>query len=285
MNKRNLLVTVSAGESSLYMAQWLWENKKEEYNMVFVFANTGQEREESIKFLLRCEANFGFKIHYIESVVHHKSKKSSTYIEVPPAYLDFSGKVFEGMIKKYGIPNKAYPHCTRELKNNPIKWFAKDYFKGESYLLALGIREDEMDRVNPKYKEFGIIYPLITMRRMTKAKINFWWSQQHFRLELKGYEGNCSWCWKKSDKKLYLIAIENKEAFDFPMKMEEKYKFNKIKKGVEVQEPKVFFRGKRSTIELLEYAESIKDNLKVKDENDIYDPTESCEIFSNCGDF
>jgi hypothetical protein len=74
------------------------------------------------------------------------------------------------MIKKYGIPNQAFPHCTRETKQVPINKFAKDYFNGEPYWTAQPI---------------------------TKQKINFWWKQQDFRLELKGYQGNCVTCWKK----------------------------------------------------------------------------------------
>jgi len=93
------------------------------------------------------------------------------------------------------------------------------------YTLALGIRVDEIDRINPKRKELGIIYPLAQSeyKPMTKKQVNFFWEMQPFRLELKGYEGNCLTCYKKSNNKLYQIAQENPEAFEFFAKMEEKY--------------------------------------------------------------
>ena len=58
---------------------------------------------------------------------------------------------------------------------------------------------------------------------MTKQKINYWWNNQPFRLKLKSYQGNCKWCWKKSFLKLHKIASENPDAFDFPIRMENKY--------------------------------------------------------------
>jgi hypothetical protein len=35
--------------------------------------------------------------------------------------------------------------------------------------------------------------------------------------------GNCVWCWKKSDRKLYTLAKTHPEVFDFPLRMEQKY--------------------------------------------------------------
>jgi hypothetical protein len=63
----------------------------------------------------------------------------------------------------------------------------------------------------------------VSEKPMTKPMINFWWDKQDFRLKLKGYEGNCKWCWKKSTNKLLTICIENPEYFDFPKRMEEKF--------------------------------------------------------------
>ena len=41
MIKKKLLVSFSGGETSAYMAQWLKANKSNEFEMIFVFANTG----------------------------------------------------------------------------------------------------------------------------------------------------------------------------------------------------------------------------------------------------
>src|SRR5690606_17416823 len=90
----------------------------------------------------------------------------------------------------------------------------------KKYHTAIGIRADEFDRMNANWKKNRFYYPLIKDRQMTKPKINFWWSQQPFRLNLKGYEGNCKWCWKKSTRKLQQLAVERPEYFDFPRAME-----------------------------------------------------------------
>ena len=87
------------------------------------------------------------------------------------------------------------------------------------------------------------------MVQMTKPKINFFWKTMPFRLNLRGYQGNCKTCWKKSDKKLWLIAKESPEQFNFMNDMEEKYprvgaEFKKDETCVD----RVFFRKHRSIL-------------------------------------
>jgi hypothetical protein len=114
------------------------------------------------------------------------------------------------------------------------------------------------------------------MQPMTKPMINFFWKQQPFRLNLKGYQGNCITCFKKSDKKLFQIAKENPEAFNFFDKIETTYN-NKHK----------IFRNNRTTKQILQ--ESKYFNGKIKNDSDIYNyqldlfENESCEVFSECG--
>lgn len=224
---KNLLVSFSGGETSAFMAQWL-NNHYEEHgyeNIVFVFANTGLENEQTLEFVERCDKHFGLKVQWVEADVQQGIRKGTGYYRTDIDNASRKGEPFEAMIKKYGIPNQAFPHCTRELKQAPIKAFAKDWFNGEKYHTAIGIRQDEADRINAKAREMGFIYPLISSKMIpaTKPMINFYWRSMPFRLELKGYQGNCATCWKKADKKLYQIAQENPKAFDFMMQMERKY--------------------------------------------------------------
>ena len=102
------------------------------------------------------------------------------------------------------------------------------------------------------------------MKPMTKPKVNFWWSQQPFRLMLKGYEGNCKTCWKKGDKKLYQIAKENPVAFDFTLRMEDLYGMYvpatrlalMAKRGEVPSLPTTFYRGNRSSLDIIRESES-----------------------------
>ena len=63
-----LLVSFSGGETSAYMAQWLWKHKRDDYEMVFVFANTGEENDETLDFIEKCSHHFGFPVIWIEGV-------------------------------------------------------------------------------------------------------------------------------------------------------------------------------------------------------------------------
>lgn len=291
---KNLLVSFSGGETSAFMSQWL-NNHYEKFgyeNIVFVFANTGLENEQTLEFIERCDKHFQLNVQWIEASVNHGIRKGTGYYITDYENASRKGEPFEEIIKKYGIPNQAFPHCTRELKQVPIKAFGKNWFNGEKYDTAIGIRIDEIDRMNERAKEFNFIYPLINKKMIpaTKQMINFYWNTMPFRLELKGYQGNCITCWKKGDKKLFQIYKENPKAFDFMNRMEQKYprvgfEFLKDLKAKD----RTFFRKNRSTINIIEEAKNWEG--VVKDDSIDYNiqmgldlDSESCEVFSSCGD-
>jgi len=296
---KNLLVSFSGGETSAFMAQWLKKHyKKFGYeNIVFVFANTGLENEQTLEFVERCDKHFDLNVQWIEADVVHEYKKGTLYRITDFANASRNGEPFEEMIKKYGIPNQANPQCTRELKGATISAFGKSYFNEEKYHTAIGIRKDEADRMNAKAKEMGFIYPLISSKMIPTIKpvVNLYWRSMPFRLELKGYQGNCATCWKKSDKKLYQIAKENPKAFDFMMRMEKEYgdfsppqRIEKwIAEGKEIPTNITFFRNNRSAKQILEEAKNwhgiIRNDAEQYDyQSDLFD-NESCEVFSECG--
>lgn len=300
MDREKLLVSFSGGETSAFMAQWLWTHKRDEYDMAFVFANTGQENERTLEFVRDCSVHFGFPVHWVEAKVYHGQRKGTGFSRVGFDTADRSGRVFEEVIKKYGIPNRMQPHCTRELKEAPIKTFAREHLGWTKYYTAIGIREDEFDRMSPSRKERRFVYPLIDKRfmPMTKPKINFWWSMQPFRLDLKGYQGNCKTCWKKSNHKLYTIAQETPGKFGFFDRMEQAYgnhtpasRLEKLKvAGTEPQLPYVFFRGNRSAQDILResagFTGLVVDDARHGEAFDDVDLLggESCEVFAECGD-
>lgn len=297
--KKKLLVSVSGGETSMFMAQWLWRKKQVEYDMIFVFANTGEENEETLSFINSCQIHFKIPIVWVEALVKHGERKSTQHNVVSYHKASREGQPFEDVIKKYGIPNQAMMHCTRELKENPIRSYAKS-IGWENYETAIGIRTDEMGRQNRNAAKLKIIYPLISMISSTKPMINFYWSNMPFRLDLKGYEGNCKTCWKKSDNKLYTIAKENERKFLFFGKMEARYgKFipdSRLKlieeRGEIPKYPVTFFRGQRSVEDIIRESKNFTgfvrdDSLPFPMPDLFQDDTnddQSCEVFSDCSE-
>lgn len=274
--KENLLISFSGGETSAYLAKWLIDNKSKVYNMIFVFANTGDEEEETLEFINLCAEKWNIKIVWVEAVVHHEERISSTHKIVDFNSASRNREPFIEVIKKYGIPNNNFLHCNREMKLNPIKSYVKS-IGWENYKTAIGIRIDEVDRVNKNRKKLNLIYPLITDKPTTKQEVSYWWSKQDFRLKLKSYNTNCRTCWKKSDKVLAKIYKENPNYFDFNLEMEKKYGKEKY----------TFFRGGRTTEQLIEDLKKINSNPKdyhsqINFQYDLF--SESCDIYSNCKD-
>ncbi len=296
---KNLLVSFSGGETSAFMAHYL-NNHYEDFgyeNIVFVFANTGLENEETLEFIERCDKHFQLGVQWIEADVIMQHNVGTNYNRTDFDYANRNGEPFEAVIKKYGIPNKAYPHCSRELKSVPIRKFGNDWFNGEKYHTAIGIRKDEWDRINNKAEQLGLIYPLIYrgMLPANKAVVNLFWKSMPFRLELKGYQGNCATCWKKSDSKLFQIAKEKPSAFFFMDKMEIKYGeytpedrlLKQQEQGKEQPKRITFFRKNRSAKEIIELSKNW--NGTIRNDADMYDyqldifENESCEILTDCG--
>lgn len=297
--KKKLLVSFSGGETSAYMLWWILNNWGDEYEIKVVFTNTGQENEETLIFIKKCSEYFNVEIIWVEAVVNPENRKGTTHKIVDFYSADRSGIVFESVIAKYGIPNRTTPHCNRELKLKPLHSYMRS-LGWKKYYSAIGIRIDEIDRINSKKTELKLLYPLISNKPMTKPQVNFWWSQQPFRLELKGYQGNCKWCWKKSDAKLFQLLKENESIFDFPKQMETKYgefipetRLSLMKgRGDDINLKTRFFRQNRSVEDLIKesvfFTKNVVDDAAVIDtEFDLFelmDDSESCDIYSSCGD-
>jgi hypothetical protein len=186
----------------------------------YVFANTGLEHEKTLEFVQKVAEYHQIKVHWIEAVIN-QGRKSAGYKLVDFETASRKGEPFESAIQKYGIPNMSFPHCSRTLKKEAIESFAKNYLNWKDNHFAIGIRADEWDRASATAKKQRLIYPLIDT--ITKPTINQYWDKMPFRLEIPGYIGNCTACWKKSDRKLIQVGIEEPSAFDFFREMEAKY--------------------------------------------------------------
>jgi len=260
--KKTLFASFSGGRTSGRMCHWLLENKSDEYDLIFVFANTGLEHEKTLEFVDQCDRNMGLNLTWVEAIVH-KGRQGCTHKIVDFNSAARNGEPFEAVIQKYGIPNTDYPHCTRELKMNPMFSYKRELGSPANHPMAIGIRADEIDRVSATAKENGLIYPLVSMTQTTLAEVVDWWSRQDYDLEIPEHYGNCVTCWKKSDRKLLTLAKHHPEWFDFCGAMEHIYP--RAGHTGENYKDRVFFRRHRSTEDLLKESKEpfieFKENL------------------------
>lgn len=282
MRKKRFLMSISGGRSSAMLAKLLIDTKKlkrvdvvlggfyvytkyvndtEEY--VFCFANTSREDESCLEFMRDVELHWDIKIMWIEAVVDFRKDKGTKHRVVSFETAKRDGSVFEDVIKKYGLPDKNFPHCTREMKTVAIRSFIRYIGWGswKHYKTILGFRADEPKRTNPlKMKKLNQWWPLWEWG-VKKADVAYFWNRQPFDLgmhlpireqrEFIDADGNCKKCWKKSDIKLIYQHKQNPTDTEWIYEMQNKYRgFNG---GREITDSiNQMFRGKREFQEIIE---------------------------------
>ncbi len=280
MEKNKCIISFSGGRTSAYMTYLLLTKEKNTYDYVVVFANTGKEREETLEFVNNCDKYFGFNTVWVEAVTNNEFGVGTSYKVVNYETASRSGEPFEGMIKKYGLPNVSFPHCTRELKTNTIRSYAKS-LGWNGYYTAIGIRVDEIDRVSPDHEKKKYIYPLVTYQYSTDKKtVNEFWKNQSFDLKLKPYQGNCDLCFKKSYKKLAKMVSDDNGVIDWWRDMETKYE-NYIPVTRKNSKPPIrIFRNNKNTDYIIKLSKLTESQLSLFTELEISNGcTESCEVF------
>lgn len=289
--KNKLLVSVSGGRTSGLMAKLLWDRFQDKYEMIFVFANTGREKEETLIFVNDLTVYFGLPIIWLEAVVHFNKRKGSTHSITNFKDADRTGVVFERVIQKYGIPNTQFLHCTRELKTNPIRSYAKSigWKDHKKYTTAIGLRADELGRIDlEKAHNEKQFYPLFEWG-IKKPDVLAFWSRQLFDLNLKGeHQGNCKMCYKKTNRKIATQIIEDTDD-TWINEMERKYSYFTPPSRTENNVPYFFFRNNTPFCEIENIALSLdfipySDDNKVNfdfdlDEVEYGGCAESCEPF------
>lgn len=263
---KNLLVTVSGGRSSGMMARHIQTHPQyADFKKVYVFANTGQERKETIDFLKQMVEVWELPLVLIEGAYSNEKGSSISYKKVDFENLSMNSEPFEAAIAHrckgdfVSLPNVNAPYCSEMLKTAPSHKFAKDIFNKEPYLTAIGFRAEDMPKriswaeIKQEKKR---IFPLITDFKYPISQhdvINFW-KTQTFDLQISSALGNCELCWKKSDKKLVQSIIGGTSgSIDFWQRMEIKYN-------------SFAFRGNRSVIDLVKLSK--QQTLNLFDDNE-----------------
>ena len=225
-NSNNIICATSAGLTSVMMAIKMKEWHPD-CNVVNVFINTGKEDVRSLEFMNECDKHYNLNLVWLEAIIESKKGIGSNYKVTSFHKLDTKGIIFEEGIKKYGIPSRVNKWCNRELKLVPLEKYANYIFGKNNWSLAIGLRVDEIDRVSNNYKTNNIFYPPFE-NKINQRERNKFWKDEPIKLKIKGYEGNCEFCFEKSKRKRMTIAVENPDKLIWWNEMEQKYSLKTI---------------------------------------------------------
>lgn len=249
------ICSFSGGRTSAFMANLLLQNYDRD-DLLFVFANTSKENPETLDFINQCDINWELNIVWLEADVNFEKGKGTNYKIVSFETASRNGEPFAAVNKKYGIPNKNFPHCTRELKEIPIRKFVIDTCGRNDYKMAIGIRADERARINRlRAEKFNWIYPLVDDFPTTKRMVADFWNAQSFDLQLDDYLGNCDLCWKKSLKKRMKILHKNPSIGDWWEKEELKDEYVFDRDGLTISEIREKAKLKATQISLFDLSQ------------------------------
>ena len=234
------LISFSGGRTSAYMLHEILKAHDGTLpdDVVVAFANTGKEREETLRFVHECGSRWGVKVHWLEW-----RRGTPSFEEVGFNSASRDGEPFKALIDyKQRLPNSFERWCTEYLKVRTLFAFSRQIgFKDGQYGEVVGLRNDEGGRVlkaleNANFtKKKGVQVPRVPPRKMlfplAKAKavkldvMRFWLGDraqfpsddlpQGFDLGLADYEGNCDFCFLKGKGIRKRIIRENPRTSDW----------------------------------------------------------------------
>ncbi len=200
------LISFSGGRTSAYMLKMIIDAHGGTLpdDVHVCFANTGKEREETLRFVHDCATAWGVNVRWLE----WREPAESEHAKLRFAEVDYQsaardGRPFQRLIdRKQYLPNSQMRYCTIELKIRVMRDFMKS-LGHKNWTNATGLRADEMHRVWKTYERndsgkerFRTICPLATAGVTVRDVANFW-KRQPFDLDLMPHEGNCDLCFLK----------------------------------------------------------------------------------------
>lgn len=235
LDKKYLIVLVSGGRSSARMARHIQTSSiYVDYEKIYAFCNTGQERPETIKFLKDMVYHWQIPLNIIEGVYSQEKGTGVKSKLVDFETMDMSGRVFSEAIKHMnknkwtGVPNQAIPYCSDYLKTRVSHDFARTIFGTTKYIKAIGYRKEDM----PKRITFvelredkSRIAPLLTdfEHPIGQRELNHFFDLEPFKLSIHSKLGNCELCNKKSINNLIESIQYGTRFIDWHRNEEELY--------------------------------------------------------------
>lgn len=217
------LISFSGGRTSAFMLWKILEayGGKLPADVHVTFANTGREREETLRFVHDCATNWNVRVRWLER------GPDGVMAEVGYNSASRDGGPFAALIaKKKYLPNAVTRFCTIELKIRVMRDFMRAQ-GAKRWANVVGLRYDEGLRVmkalerNDSGKEpFRSVMPL-SRAHVTKRDVMAFWAGQSFDLGIKGAEGNCDLCFLKGEEKIAALMRLNPGMSDWWISQED----------------------------------------------------------------
>lgn len=219
------LISFSGGRTSGYMLKHILDAHGGALppDVHVVFANTGLEREETLRFVHECQVRWGVPIHWFE----WRSRLKRTPVEDRFEEVGYNsaargGEPFKALVaSKKSTPNAVRRWCTEHLKMQ----VCADFMEARGYASwnnVIGLRADELRRVVKKdiqnaegENAWTTLMPMVKARAVKSDVRRFWFGQdtvdltipardlpQGFDLGLEEWEGNCTLCFMNGERLL-----------------------------------------------------------------------------------
>jgi len=214
------LISFSGGRTSAYMLyQILQAHGGTLPDGVHVtFANTGKEREETLRFVHDCATHWNVRVRWLEWRAR-KGEIVDRFEEVGFNSASRNGEPFIKLCReKSYLPNPVTRFCTIELKIRTMKFFAQS-LGWTHWTNVIGLRADEparvaRARVSSKRERWENCLPL-SDAGVSNRDVRAFWAEQSFDLQLLPFEGNCDACFLKARPKLWEIERTRPGTLDW----------------------------------------------------------------------
>lgn len=202
------LISFSGGRTSGYMLKQILEAHGGTLpdDVHVTFANTGKEREETLRFVHECATRWGVKVRWLEWR-SRKGEIADRFEEVGFNSAARNGEPFMALVRdKSYLPNSVMRFCTIELKIRTMGWFMQS-LGYDKWRNVIGLRADEPARVKRSLNNkdrWTNVTPLADAG-VSNRDVRAFWREQDFDLQLLPFEGNCDGCFLKARPKLMEI--------------------------------------------------------------------------------
>lgn len=206
------LISFSGGRTSAYMLRMILDAHGGTLpdDVHVCFANTGKEREETLRFVHECATRWNVRVRWLEWRTR-TGDVEGRFEEVGFNSASRNGEPFEGLIEaKSYLPRSVMRFCTEELKIKVMKHFMVSLGYAR-WTNVIGLRADEMHRVaksrsrSESGKERWVNALPLADAGVSVRDVTAFWMQQDFNLQLLPFEGNCDACFLKARPKLFEV--------------------------------------------------------------------------------